>query len=131
MALFWKAAAIVILTVIFSAALSKTEKDVAVVLTASASCIIAVLAIQTLTDVISFLRNLGNASNSAIPFLDTLLRIAGVALITELTGLISADAGSSSLAKAMNLLGNAVILSISLPIFETFLEIIQEILNIL
>ena len=131
MTLFWKAAAIVILTVIFSAALSKTEKDVAVVLTASASCIIAVLAIQTLTDVISFLRNLGHASNSAIPFLDTLLRIAGVALITELTGLISADAGSSSLAKAMNLLGNAVILSISLPIFETFLEIIQEILNIL
>ena len=130
MALFWKAAAIVILTVILSAALSKTEKEIAVVLTASASCIIAVLAIQTLTDVIHFLQSLGHASNCTIPFLDTLLKIVGVALISELTGLISADAGSSSLGKAMNLLGNAVILSISLPVFETFLEIIQEMLNI-
>ena len=131
MVIFWKAAAIVILTVILNAALSKTEKDVAVVLTASACCIIAVLAMDTLTDVIAFLQNLGQRIHCTIPFLDTLLRITGIALITELTGLVSADAGSSSLDKAMNLLGNAVILSMSLPIFETFLEMIQEILNIL
>lgn len=131
MTVFWKAAAIVLLTVILSAALSKTEKDMALVLTASACCAVAVLAIQSLTEVIAFLRNLGSSVNHTIPFLDTLLRIVGVALVTELTGLVSADAGSSSLDRAMNLLGNAVILSLSLPIFETFLEMIQEILNIL
>ena len=130
MDILWKASAIVILTVILSVTLSKAEKDISLVLNASASCMVAVLAVRSLTDVFDFLRQLGNAQYYPVPFTDILLKIVGAALISELTGLICADAGSTSLEKAMHFLGNAMILSMALPIFEVFIDIIQEILNI-
>jgi len=131
MMIFWKAAAIVVLTVILGATIEKKEKDLYVVLMAAACCTVSVLALEILSDVISFVWTLSNSSRYRIPFGGTLLRITGVALVSELTGLISADAGSSSLGKAMDFLGNAVILSLALPLFESFIDVILEILNII
>lgn len=126
---FWKAAAILILTVIFGAAIGKTEKDISVVLSVGACCIVMMVALQYLSDVVAFLWELGNSGEEGNPFLSILLKISGVALVTELSSLLSADAGNSSLGKAMQILGNAVILFLSLPIFEAFLSMIQEILG--
>ena len=112
---FWKAAAVILLTVILSVTLGKTEKDIALVLSIVACCIILVIALRYLSEVISFLWELGNAGDWGNSFIGSLLKIAGVALTMELTGLISADAGNSALGKAMQILGNAVILYLSLP----------------
>lgn len=131
MMLFWKAAAIVILTVLLGVSIGKTEKDIALVLIAAACCAIAMLTMYTLSDVIAFLWKLSNSVGSGGSLTGILLKITGVALIAELIGLISADAGSSSLGKAMDFFGNAVILSLSLPLFESFFDIVQEILNII
>ena len=51
--------------------------------------------------------------------------------MTELTSLISSDAGNSSLGKAMQILGNTAILFLSLPILESFISIIQDIIGFL
>lgn len=130
MVTIWKAAAIVILAVILGVTIGKTEKDIAVVLTAAACCGVVGLAIHSLSDVIVFLSQLCSISDSQHYFFGTLLKVIGVAVISEMTSLISMDAGSSSLEKAMQFLGNAMILSLSLPLFERFIEIVQEILNV-
>jgi len=131
MTTFLKAAAIVVMAVILGATIGKSEKDIAVVLTAAVCCIIAIFAVQMLSDVIAFLWKISNFAVDQRTFTGILLRISGVALITETVGLICADAGSSSLEKVMNFLGSAVILSLSLPFFESFLDIVQEILNVI
>ncbi len=128
---FWKAAAVIMLAVILSTTIGKTEKDIAVVLTLAACCVVVMLAVQYLSDVVAFLWQLGGAFEHQNSLIGTLLKISGVALMSELTALISSDAGSSSLGKAMQFLGNAAILFLSLPLFETFLTMIQEILGIL
>lgn len=128
---FWKAAAVIILTVILSVTIGKAEKDISAVLTVAACCIIMMVVLQYLEEVIAFLWRLGNSAGDQNSFIGTLLKISGVALTTELTGLISSDAGNSSLAKAMEILGNAAILFLSLPLFEAFLTIIQEIMEII
>lgn len=126
---FWKAAAVMILVVILGTALGKTEKDIAVVLSVAACCMAAMAALTYLSDVIAFLWEIGNGLEHGTPFLRTLLKIAGVALTTELTGLIGADAGSSSLGKAMQILGNAAILFLALPLLETFLSMVQDMMG--
>ena len=128
---FWKAAAIVLMTVILGTALGKTEKDMAVLLTLAACCAVLLAAVPYLSEVVTFLRQLGGSLMTENPFVDILLKITGVSLITELTGLISADAGSGALGKALQFLGNAVILCLSIPLFEAFLALIQEILGCL
>ena len=126
---YWKACAIMILTVVLGAALGKTEKDLSVVLTLAACCIILMVALEYLSDILVFLWELGSGIGDRNPFTGTLLKIAGVALVTEVSSLFSADAGNSSLGKAMQILGNSVILFLSLPILDGFLEIIREILG--
>lgn len=128
---FWKAAAIMILTVILSSTLGKTEKDISAVLSVAACCMILTVALQYLSDVVVFLWELGNSQKSGTPFIGILLKISGVALVTEISSLFSSDAGNSSLGKAMQILGNSVILFLSLPIFEAFLTMIQEIMGCL
>lgn len=128
---FWKAAAIMILAVILGSALGKTEKDLTVVLSLAACCIILMAALEYLRDVVAFLWEIGNSWKENNWFTGILLKISGVALVTEVSSLLSADARSSSLGKAMQVLGNSAILYLSLPILEGFVGIIQEILGCL
>jgi len=126
----WKAAGIVVVTAILSGAIEKKGKDIATALTAVACCGVACLGIRSLSGVVAFLWKIGNISEYQYPFVGTILKITGAAVITEMTALISMDAGCSSLEKAMLFLGNATILSLALPIFESFADIVQEILRI-
>lgn len=131
MEVFWKATAILLLTVVLGAAIEKTEKDIAVVLTVAACCGILLASISYLSEVVAFLWRLGSSFAEQNPFLEILLKISGVSLVTELTGLISTDAGSGALGKAMQFLGNAVILFLSIPLLEAFLSLVQEIMGFL
>ena len=93
--------------------------------------IILIVALQYLEDVIAFIWRLTSTASAQSPLTDTMLKITGVALITELTVLISSDAGNSSLGKAVEILGNAAILFLAIPLFETFLTMIQEMMGLL
>lgn len=129
MELFWKAAAVVILTIILGLTLAKTQKDIAIALTVTSCSMVMMIAMQYLSEVICFLWDLSNKCSNQNSFVGTLLKISGVALVTELMCMLGADAGNSSLGKATQILGTSVILFLSLPIFESFLTIIQEILR--
>lgn len=128
---FWKMAAIAILTVIFSTTISKTEKDISLVLSIAASSLVLLTAMRYLSELIDFLWQMNNNAVWKNPFLEPLLKISGVALMTELTSLISSDAGHSSLGKAMQILGNTVILVLTIPVFESFFAVVQELLRII
>lgn len=128
---FWKAAAVILLSIILSITIGKTEKDLAVVLTITACCLVLFLAMRYLSEVIGFLWKLGDSFGYENPFLETLLKITGVSLMTEFIAVLSADAGNSSLEKAMQILGTSVILFLSLPLFESFFAIIQEVVRLL
>jgi len=127
---FWKASAVVILTVILGTAIGKTEKDLALVLTAVACCVVILTALRHLSEVLAFLWELNSAAEYGNTFWEPLLRISGIALLAEMISLICTDAGNSSLGKAMQILGNSVILVQSIPVFESFFSIVQEIMNI-
>lgn len=131
MAAYWKAVAVVLLAIILTVTLGKTEKDISVILSMAVCCIVIMIALQYLSEVIEFLWKLGNSTVNHNPYMDILLKISGVAMMTELTELIGSDAGNSSIGKVMQILGNAVILFLSLPLFEAFLSVVQEIMGLI
>ena len=131
MELFWKAAAVMILTVILGSAIGKTEKDLSAILSILACCILMTTAVHYLSEVFGFFRELGFLGQGQNTGIQTLLNISGVALISEITGMIGADSGNQSLGKAMLILGNAVILFLALTVFESFLSVVQEIMGYL
>jgi stage III sporulation protein AD len=126
---FWKASAIVILTIVLRITLEKSQKDIAVVLIITACCAVMIVALQYLSHVIRFLWELTAASEDTNHFMPTLLKISGIAFMTEFICVISSDSGNNSLAKVMQFLGTVAILFLSLPLFETFFSILQEIMR--
>lgn len=129
MALFWKAVAGLLITVVLVLAVGKQEKDLALLL-AMGACVMAVMAAFTfLEPVLEFLYRLEQLGDLQTGVLGALLKITGIGLVTEIAGMICQDSGNGSLARGMQLLGTAVMLHLSLPVLETLLELVQTILG--
>ncbi len=129
MALFWKAAAGALLAAILSLALGKWSKDMSVLLSMAVSCMIAMIIVAYLEPVLDFLRQLESLGDLQGDMLGILLKALGIGLVAEIAGIVCTDAGNSSLAKSLQLLGGAVILWLSIPIFNALLDLIQDILG--
>ena len=131
MSLFWKAAAAVLLAVVLGLSLGK-QKDIGVLLTMAVCCMVAMvamIAISYLEPVLDFLRELETLGDLQGDMLGILLKAVGIGLVSEIAGLVCTDAGNGSLGKTLQMLGSAVILYLSLPIFTAMLELIREILR--
>ena len=124
MSLFWKAAAAVLLAL----SLGK-QKDIGVLLTMAVCCMVTMIAISYLEPVLDFLRELETLGDLQGDMLGILLKAVGIGLVSEIAGLVCTDAGNGSLGKTLQMLGSAVILYLSLPIFTAMLELIREILR--
>ena len=57
------------------------------------------------------------------------LKCAGIGLLTELIGLVCADAGERAMAKALEVLGAATIVWLSLPLIRQLLSLIEGVLS--
>ena len=78
--------------------------------------------------VIDFMIRLQSLGQLDPELLQTVLRSVGIAMLSEVTSLICADAGNASMGKVLQILGCAVILGMSVPIFSTLISLIEEIL---
>ena len=129
MALYWKAAAGILITVVLVLAVGKQEKDIALLLTMMACVMTSVAAYSFCEPILEFLSRIEQLGDLQSGILGTLLKITGIGLVSEMAAMICQDSGNGSLAKTMQLLGSTVILSLSIPIMETLLELIQTILG--
>ena len=129
MALFWKAAAGTLITVILGLVLGKQGKDMGLMLTMAACAMVCILALTYLEPVLEFLRELESLSSLQTDMLGILMKAAGIGLVAEIASLICTDAGNASLGKTLQLLATGVILCLSLPILRTMLELIRKILG--
>ena len=129
MSLFWKAAAAVLIAVVLILMLGKQAPDMGLMISIAASTMVAILAVTYLEPVLEFLQELEVLSRIQGDMLGVLLKAVGIGLVVELTGTICADAGNASLGKTLQLLGSAVILCLSVPVFRSMLDLVQMILG--
>lgn len=129
MGMFWKASAGILITVVFVLAVGKQQKDLALLLAMSASIMVCIAAFSFIEPVMDFLSKLETMGDLQSGVLGILLKITGIGLVTEVAQMICKDSGNTSLGWGMQLLGTAVILSLSIPVFEMLLEMVQQILG--
>lgn len=129
MELFLKTAAGCMLSLVLILVVGKQERDVAVILSIAVCCMIAVTALTTLAPVLDFLRRLEAVGNFGTFGLESLLKMVGIGLVSELVATLCQDAGNSSLGKQVQLLAGVVILKLSLPLLERLLGLIEKMLG--
>ena len=107
----------------------KQEKDYATLLTL-AICIIGVtIACQSLRPVLVFVRQLKSVSRIQDDVIEVLLKAVGISMTTEIAGMICGDAGNTALQRTIRMVGTMTILTLSVPVFQSLLSLVQEILG--
>lgn len=127
--LFWKTTAGILVAVILILAVQKQEKDLALMLGILACAMAGMAALRLLEPVLDFLYRLENLGNFQSGILGRLLKILGIGMVTEIAGAICQDSGNGALGRGMQMLGSAMMLMLSLPVLETLLDLVQEILG--
>ncbi len=93
-----------------------------------AGAIIILMVMDKLSAVVSILSNLANKTGTGSTFLKILLKITGIAILTEFAVSICKDSGETAIASKIDLGGKIIIISISIPIITALLELIIQVL---
>lgn len=93
-----------------------------------AGVIILSLIVGKLTGIIEILKTLSEKASINKDFLVVLLKITGIAILTEYIVSVCKDAGESAIASKVDLGGKVVIMSLSIPIISGLLDTIVKIL---
>lgn len=129
MELFIKTCGIVLLSVILILALGNRSRELSMVLGIAVCAMAALAALEYLSPVISFISQLEEIGGLDHSMVKILLKVTGIGLISEIAALICSDSGSGSIGKAVKLLGAAVILWLSLPLYSMLVELLERILG--
>lgn len=127
--IFIKAVGCILIALILCVILSKQGKDFSVIISVVACCVVLGGAIILLEPVIAFIwriRDLGDIETSHIT---VIMKAVGIGLVSQIASLICNDAGYTSLSKALQILTAAVILCLSVPLFQELLQLIDSILG--
>lgn len=90
--------------------------------------IIFFLVMDKLTGIIDLLTNLSSKANVNSQFLGLLLKITGIAILSEYAVSICKDSGEAAIASKIDFGGKIIIIAISIPIISSLLETIIKIL---
>ena len=93
-----------------------------------AGVIIISLVLDKITGIITLLTNLSKKTGINAEYLGILLKITGIAILTEFAVSICKDSGESAIASKVDFGGKVIVISMSIPIISALLELILRIM---
>lgn len=121
-------AAAALIGLILVLVVGRQSRDLGILLSLAVCVLLALGAMEFLEPVMELLnelKRLGELDGGAVGIL---LRCAGIGIISELAGLLCADAGEGAMGRALQICANAAILWLSLPLLRQVLTMIGEVL---
>lgn len=123
-----KCAAGVLVSLVLYIIIGNQAKDFSLLITVVVCCMLTTASVSYLTPIIDFFDKLKVLGNLDSELVGIVIKTVGIGFIGEITSLICVDAGNSALGKTLQFLTAAVMLCISIPLFKSLLEIIEDIL---
>lgn len=100
----------------------------AFLLAVTSGVIIFAFLIGKISDVIRILERLAVHANLNMVFLETILKIIGIAYIAEFGAQMTRDAGQGAIASKIELAGKVLILVMAVPIIQIIIETVIDLL---
>jgi len=123
-----KIAGIGLISLIVIVVIKQYRPEFAVYVSIIAGLLIMGIVISKLSGIVEILKSLANKASLSSSFLGILIKITGIAILTEFTTSICKDAGEGAIATKVDLGGKVIIMSMSIPIISSLLETILKIL---
>ena len=104
------------------------KPEFAVYISIISGVIIIYMIIGELEKIINLLKSVSEKSGINTKFLSLLLKITGIAILTEFAISICRDSGESSIASKIEIGSKVVIISMSIPVISSLLEVILKLI---
>ena len=108
--------------------LKQYKPEFAVYVSIVAGIFILLFSLSQISGVVNLLKDISNKANINSQFLGIILKITGIAILTEFAVSICQDSGESAIANKIDIGGKAIIITISLPIISSLLETLLKVL---
>ncbi len=123
-----KIAGIAISAVIIIIIIKQYKPEFAVYISLIASALVLFLLMDKLEGIIDLLNNLASKMSGSQDFLKILIKITGIAFLTEFAVSICKDSGESAIGAKVDMGGKVIIIAMSIPIISSMLETVLKIL---
>lgn len=126
---FLQAVGLILVGLVLTLVVGRQSRDMALLLSLAVCagvCTAAVGYLSALTDFLGEIRVLGGLDRE---YISILFKCAGIGFLAEIAGLVCSDAGESAMGKALQILANAAVLFLSLPLLRRMLELLEEVLG--
>ena len=108
--------------------LKQYKPEFAIYASIIAGCLILVLTFTKISGIIEMINNLAGKVSIHQEFITLLIKITGIAILTEFAVSICKDAGETAIASKIDMGGKVIMVSMSIPIMAGLLETILKIL---
>ena len=119
---------IALIALIIIIIIKQYRPEFAIYISLVAGIIILALVIGNLTNVINLLKDISTRSGINNKFLGILLKMTGIAILTEFAISICKDAGENAIASKVEIGSKVIIISLSVPIISNLLEVILKLM---
>ena len=123
-----KIIAIALVAVVLIILLKQYKPEFAIYISLITGVLILVLVMDKLTGVINLLQSISSKTSINNNFLNLLIKITGVAFLSEFAVSVCKDSGESAIASKIELGTKIIIISMSIPIISSLLELILKIM---
>lgn len=89
---------------------------------------ILLLSLSQISSVVNLLKDIASRASISGEFLGIILKITGIAILTEFAVSICQDSGESAIASKIDIGGKIMIITMSIPIISSLLETILKVL---
>ncbi|MBQ7410328.1 MAG: hypothetical protein IJW20_02990 [Clostridia bacterium] len=114
------------LTLIVSIILKEYKKEYAIYCVLIGGAIIIFFSLETINSIIKFIKEFSLKYNNG--FIEVLLKITGISILTEYAVSICKDSGESSIANKIDFGGKIIVISMSIPIISNTLSSLTQLL---
>ncbi len=104
------------------------KPEFAIYVSIIAGVIILFVIMDKLEGIINLLKNISSKSGINTEFLELLLRITGIAFLAEFAINLCKDSGEGAIASKIEIGSKVIIVSMSIPIISSLLEVISKLL---
>lgn len=124
-----KIAAFVIISLFLIIFLRDTKREFVIILTVACAIILFVTVADDLYSVAQSIYNLSSGMNNVHSYIALMLKILGISLIAQFVSDLCRDAGENALASQTETASKIIILIMTLPLFETVINIVTGLLK--
>ena len=123
-----KIVGIALVALIIIIVIRQYKPEFAIYISIIAGVMILILGMDKISQIISLLNSLASKASINKEFLILLIKITGIAMLSEFAVSICKDAGESAIASKVEIGTKIIIISMSIPIISSLLEVILKVL---